>query len=82
MVMWCRADPWAGAQAQANNFARIDRNLARKLEELQGHQSHETKLVWALESYRCYGLRTQKCDMLQKRELNKQFAHAPAEPMW
>jgi hypothetical protein len=81
MVLYATA-PWANAQEQFNNFARIDRSLAAKLQELGEDQSHDRKLAWALESGRIYGLRQQKCQMLLKRELNKDYAHAPTEAMW
>lgn len=81
MVLYATA-PWANAQEQFNNFARIDRSLAAKLQELGEDQSHDRKLAWAIESGRIYGLRQQKYQMILKRELNKDYAHAPTEAMW
>jgi hypothetical protein len=73
---------WPGAAEQLNNWARVDRSLGAKLAELSEDQSHQNKLAWALESGRTYGMRQQKCQMLQKRQLNKEFAHPAVEAMW
>ena len=73
---------WPIAQEQYNNFARQDKSLAAKLQELSEQQTHANKLAWALESGACYGLRSKRYDMLRKKQLNKDLAHPPVEPMW
>ena len=83
MVLWATNNAWPGAAEQFNNWARCDRRQAARLAELSEDQSHQNKLAWALESSgRIYGMRQQKCQMLQKRQLNREFAHAPVEAMW
>ena len=82
MVLWATVNAWPAAAEQLNNWARVDRSLGAKLAELSEDQSHQNKLAWALESGRIYGLRQQKCEMLHKRKLNKEFANAPVERMW
>ena len=82
MVMLGTADPWEGAAGRLNNFARMDRSLAGKLNQMSQDQSDEDKLAAALESGRVYGLRTQKCEMLLKRQLNKEWVKAPTEAPW
>ena len=82
MVMLGTADPWESAAGRLNYFARMDRSLAGKLNQMSQDQSDEDKLAWALESGRVYGLRTQECDMLLKRQLNKDWAKAPTEASW
>ena len=71
------------ASERMNRFARIDPNLARRLNGLSEHQAHENKLAFAIESGRIYGLRAQKCDMHLKRQLTQEWRRArPVEPMW
>ena len=83
MVLWATANAWPSAAEQLNNWARVDRSLGAKLAELSEDQRHQNKLAWALESSgRIYGLRQQRCDMIHKRRLNKEFANAPVEGMW
>ena len=74
---------WMTASERMNRFARIDPNLARRLNGLSEHQAHENKLAFAIESGRIYGLRAQKCDMHLKRQLTQEWRRArPVEPMW
>ena len=83
MVLWATVNAWPAAAEQFNNWARCDRSQGAKLAELSEEQSHQNKLAWALESSgRVYGLRQQKCHMLLKGQLNKEFAHAPVQAMW
>ena len=73
-------DPWMGPQQVFNKFARIDRELSSKLRELSLHQAHDTKLAFAIEAGRIYGLQQQFYNMRLKRELNRQ--RPPTEDMW
>ena len=83
MVLWATVNAWPAAAEQLNNWARVDRSLGAKLAELSEDQSHQNKLAWAIESSgRTYGMRQQKCQMLQKRQLNKELVHPPVETMW
>ena len=72
-------NPWAGAQELFNKNARIDRNVARRLETLSRQEARDDKLAFAIEAGRVYGLRQQKYDMQLKRELNRAWRHAPTE---
>ena len=76
------AGPWATAQERLNKFVRNDRWLVGELNDLSKDQSNDTKLAWALESGRVYGLRQQKCDMRLKRQLNRDYRRPPVEAMW
>ena len=82
MVMLGTADPWEGAGGRLNYLSRMYRNLAGSLARMSQDQSDEDKLAWALESGRVYGLRTQKCEMLLQRQLNKKWVKAPTEAPW
>ncbi len=74
---------WMTASEYMNRFARMDRDLAKRLNALSKHQAHETKLAFAIESGRIYGLRAQKYDMHLKRQLPQAFREAsPVEKMW
>ena len=70
------------ASERLNRFARMDRNLAKQLNDLSEHQARENKLAFAIESGRIYGLRAQKCDMHLKRQLTQQWRAPPVEHMW
>ena len=71
------------ASEHLNRFARIDRNLAKRLNALSEHQARENKLAFAIESGRIYGLRAQKCDLHLKRQLPREWRRAsPVEDMW
>ncbi len=74
--------PWAPAQEAFNKFARMDHRLAATLNDLSLHQARENRLAAAIESGRIYGLRQQKCNMILKRQLNKDLRHPPVEHMW
>ena len=73
---------WMTASERMNRFARTDTSLARRLNDLSEHQARENKLAFAIESGRIYGLRAQKCDMLLKRELNKDWRRPPVQDSW
>jgi len=74
---------WMTASEYMNRFARLDRDLARRLNGLSQHQAHESKLAFAIESGRIYGLRAQKCDIHLKRQLPRVWQQAaPVEKMW
>ncbi len=74
---------WMTASEHMNRFARIDPNLARRLNGLSQHQAHENKLAFAIESGRIYGLRAQKCDVHLKRQLPREWRRAsPVEHAW
>ena len=74
---------WMTASEHLNRFARIDRNLAKRLNALSEHQARENKLAFAIESGRIYGLRAQKCDLHLKRQLSREWWRAsPVEDMW
>ena len=73
---------WMTASERLNRFARIDRNLAKRLNDLSKHQAHENKLAFAILSGRIYGLQAQKCDMHLKRQLTQEWRQAPTEHMW
>ena len=73
---------WMTASERLNRFARMDRNLAKQLNDLSEHQAHENKLAFAIESGRIYGLRAQKCDMHLKRQLTQQWRAPPVQHMW
>ena len=73
-------DPWMGPQQVFNKFARVDRQLASRLDSLNAHQAHDNKLAFAIEAGRIYGLQKQFYDMKLKRHLNSQ--HQQVEPMW
>ena len=74
------ADPWTYIQQSANKYAREDPVLGHILSDLSKQQSRDDKLVWALESGRCYGMRQQFYQMYQKRLLNMQTAKT--QEMW
>ena len=74
--------PWAPAQETFNKFARIDRQRARRLSYLSEHQARDTKLAFAIETGRIYGLRKQKYEMILKRELNQEYLRPPVEASW
>ena len=82
MMIGASDNPWAPAQERFNRYVRLDPQLARRLNALTEHQTQDNKLAFAIESGRVYGLRQQKYDMLLKRQLNKDYRHAPTEPMW
>ena len=73
---------WMTASERMNRFARMDRNLANRLNDLSEHQARENKLAVAIESGRVYGLRAQKYGMLLKREIDKDWRNPPVEKAW
>ena len=75
-------DPWDSAQVRINKFARLDPHLGSRLKQLTGQQSLENKLAFAVETGRIYGLRQQKYDFILKKELNKDWRHAPTQKAW
>ena len=76
------AGPWAPAQEVFNKFARMDRTLVQKLNNLSENQAHHDKLAFALESGRIYGLRQQKYNMVLKRQLDMHMKRPPVEDKW
>ena len=68
---------WMTASERMNRFARMDRHLANRLNDLSEHQARENKLAFAIESGRVHGLRAQKYNMLLKRELDKDWRNPP-----
>ena len=75
-------DPWDSAQVRLNNFARTDHHLGSRLKGLTGQQSLENKLAFAVEAGRIYGLRQQKYDFILKKQLNRDWRHAPTQKAW
>ena len=73
-------DPWMGPQQVFNKFARLDRQLASRLDSLNAHQAKDNKLAFAIEAGRIYALQQQFYNMRLKRELNRQ--RPPTEDMW
>ena len=74
---------WMTASERLNRFARLDRDLAKRLNDLSEQQAHENKLAWAIESGRIYGLRAQKCHIHLKKQLSEEWRRAsPVERMW
>jgi hypothetical protein len=74
--------PWQTAASLYNRNVSLDRRLARRLDRLSEDQANDEKIAWAVESGRCYGMRQQKCQLRQQKELTKQWRHAPTEKMW
>ena len=75
-------DPWDSAQVRLNKFARLDQSLGQRLKSLTKQQSLENKLAWAVESGRIYGMRQQKYGFILKKELNRDWRHAPTQKAW
>jgi len=82
MPMTMTDNPWAGAQEAFNKFARQDREVAQKLNNLSQHEARDNKLAFAIEEGRVYGLRQQKYDMVLKKQLNRDYKRPPVAPMW
>ena len=70
-------DPWGRAQDRFNKFARMDSQLAGRLNDLSEQQANEDKLAFALEAGRIYGLRSRKCYVLLRRELGAGLQSGP-----
>jgi hypothetical protein len=60
----------------------MDRSLASQLNSLSERQAYDSKLAFALEAGRIYGLRAQNYDMILKRQLNRAYRSPPVERMW
>ena len=75
-------DPWAKAQDRFNKFARMDRQLAGRLNDRSEQQANEDKLAFAIEAGRIYGLRARKCYVLLRHELAQDFHPPPTQPSW
>ena len=65
-------NPWPTVSDRLNKYARMDSQLASRLNELSGDQAAEDKLAFALETGRCYGLQQQYYQMILRRQLNRQ----------
>ena len=72
---------WMTASERLNRFVHVDNNLGRQLADLSIQDASETKLGFALESGRIYGLRQQKYDHILRRQLHKAWRNPP-ERMW
>lgn len=72
--------PWATAQAKFSRNVPLDPELADRLQDLSEEQASQSKLAYAIESGRIYGLRQMKYQMMLQRELNKMTP--PTEKMW
>ena len=75
-------NPWASAAERLNKFVSQDPRLGQKLKELSADQSRDSKLAFALEAGRIYGLRQAYYDMKLQRGLNKEAKQNHTEEMW
>ena len=75
-------DPWDCAQQRYNKFARTDPSLGKRLKELTRQQSLENKLAFSVETGRIYGLKKQKYDFILRKQLNRDWRHAPTQKAW
>ena len=75
-------DPWDSAQVRLNKFVRTDHQLGSRLKGLTKQQSLENKLAFSVETGRIYGLRQQKYDFILKKQLNRDWRHAPTQKAW
>ena len=75
-------DPWDSVQVRINKFARTDHQQGSQLKQLTGQRSLENKLAFAVEAGRIYGLRQQKYNFILKKELNRDWRHAPTQNAW
>jgi len=73
---------WMTASERLNRHVHMDNNLGRRLAELSMQDAHETKLAFALESGRIYGLRQQKYNNILRKQIHKDWQRPPVERMW
>ena len=73
---------WMTASERLNRFVHMDNNLGRRLAELSMQDAHETKLAFALESGRIYGLRQQKYNHILRKQIHKAWQRPPVEQTW
>ena len=73
---------WMTASERLNQFAHMDTNLGKRLAALSAQSADETKMAYALESGRIYGLRQEKYDHILRRQIHKDWQNPPVERMW
>ena len=76
------SNPWATAQELFNKNARMDRKVAKRLNDLSKQQARDDKLAFAIASGRCYGLQQQFYDMRLRKELDRESRHPAGEKLW
>ena len=73
---------WMTASERLHQFVNLDPELRAKLAELSQDQARDTKLAFALEAGRIYGLQQQFYDMKLQRQLNSKVGSGLTEVMW
>ena len=76
------SDPWASASQKLSQFARTDTSVAKRLNRLGETQAHQTKLAFAIEEGRIYGLRQEKLNNILRRQLEKAMRRPPVQNPW
>ena len=73
---------WMTANERLNRFAPMDTTLGKRLAALSAQNADETKMTYALESGRIYGLRQENYDHILRRQIHKDWQNPPGERMW
>ena len=73
---------WMTASERLNRFAPMDTTLGKRLAALSAQNADETKMTYALESGRIYGLRQENYDHILRRRIHKDWQNPPGERMW
>ena len=61
-----------------NKYVRMDSRLAKQLNELSEQEASDVKLAHAIEHGKCYGLQQQYCQMIHRRQLNREKTEVQA----